>query len=218
MKNITCLIVLVSMFSCKENKLKNENQLIKNNEIKNESIMNNNDNIQYTTEDIKKYFTFNKNTNQYTINVNSLSKKFISNEISFPLKENDYDIKISQDIDYFDIHNFNLSNFKYRIIIYNSYGENDSKVLNIQLNSYDENNKLIDKLLLDSRFTFEIEYFRNFIINNDRTIEIKKFSIDKLLYNESGDIIGEKEDYDTVVDLVNYKIDNSGKFLKYKKE
>jgi hypothetical protein len=58
---------------------------------------------------------------------------------------------------------FNFDKVTYKVIAYTTYGENDSKIVNIQLNSYVASVQT-DALLLDNRFTFETEYYRQFSI------------------------------------------------------
>ncbi|NJM80350.1 MAG: hypothetical protein HC854_13385 [Flavobacterium sp.] len=45
-------------------------------------------------------------------------------------------------------------------------------------------------------------------------MKLKNIQFDKLIFNENGDIMGEKEKYDTITDIINYKIDTKGLFLK----
>lgn len=75
---------------------------------------------------------------------------------------------------------------------------------------------MVDRLLLDCRFSFETQYFRTFKIDKDKNIEIIKFSINNLEYNESGDIIGEKQNPDITKVKVDYRIDTKGYFKKNK--
>jgi nucleoside recognition membrane protein YjiH len=59
----------------------------------------------------------------------------------------------------------------YNFSAYHSYGENDSKVANAQLNSY--MGKQVDAILLDSRFTAETEYYREFTLTKNGMIILK---------------------------------------------
>lgn len=93
---------------------------------------------------------------------------------------------------YYTTTSFNYNTVAYKVSAYTSYGENDSKVVNIQLNSYLFNIQ-IDALLLDCRFTFETEYYRQFSIKKDGTIAIKKLATDGSAYDDKGDIIGQKK-------------------------
>ena len=67
---------------------------------------------------------------------------------------------------------------------------------------------------MDCRFTFETEYYRNFTIQTDKTIAIKKIAIESLEFNDKGDIIGNKKVNDTLTEVVKYKIDPQGNFIK----
>lgn len=202
MKKILFLILITALFSCKK---ETESPPKKQNiESKTDSAI--------TSKNFEQYLKHNAELFEYQIIGIKDSLPFSDDDIAFPLKENEYHYNKSKDFNYFEAKSFENRNNKLKIIIYNTYGENDSKVLNIQLNSYNSGN-LVDALLLDCRFTFETEYFRNFKINNN-DIEIKKINVDKLLYNEDGDIIGNKPVNDTLVDVVKYKLNDKGFFIK----
>ena len=80
------------------------------------------------------------------------------------------------------------------------------------LNEYIKDNLKISRF--HCRFIFETEYYRTFIIDADKKIEIVKHTVDNLEYKEAGDIIGEKELADSTKIKVNYTLDPSGKFIK----
>lgn len=199
-------------FSCQENKTTSNIQSKKDIPVKVERISNN---LPYTSDEVKKYYTSDSNSSDPVIkNKGLVEHYFISEETALPFKENDFEIKPSTKDKYYDLETFNFPNQnKCQLIIYNTFGENDSKILNIQLNSFVKD-RLVDKLLLDSRFTFETEYYRNFKINPGGTIEITKFSVDKLEVNETGDIIGENENPVPKKQIVRYKINSEGKFIR----
>ena len=203
-KTILLLILGIGIFfSCKKENEKTEQTNSTPSQIKD----------IYSTADTEEYLNFDKEMNEYAIVGLNDSQKFSAEEISFAVKENDFEYNKSDDFDYYTIKTFDLGEINYKVIVYNSYGENDSKVLNIQLNSY-QSGIQVDALLLDCRFEFETEYYRNFVIKKDQTIEIKKIAVEKLLYNQNADIVGKKEVNDTLVDVVTYKVNPLGNFLK----
>lgn len=202
MKKIFFIILITAFFGCKKETENTDNK--PNIETKAD--------LTIASKNFEKYLKHNAELFEYQIVGIKDSLPFSDAEISFPLKENEFHYNKSKDFNYFEAKSFENKNNKLKIIIYNTYGENDLKVLNIQLNSYNSG-QLVDALLLDCRFTFETEYFRNFKINSN-AIEIKKFNVDKLLYNEEGDIIGNKPVNDTVVNMVKYKLNDKGFFVK----
>ncbi len=213
MKNIIIGIFL-TLVSCKENTQKRNNSKSEK-ENKTENLKTVENKLPYTSEDVKKYYKTDSDSTNYIVTVPEQKLvNFNSEEILFPIKENDFEIKSKMTDKYFSIETFNFQNdISCKLIIYNTYGENDSKILNVQLNSYKQN-KLVDQLLLDCRFTFENQYYRNFSIGRDETIELIKYSINSLEFNENGDIIGEKTTPDTNKEKFIYTIDNGGKFVK----
>lgn len=166
----------------------------------------------YSSAEVKSYLNFDKEFNEYEIVEVKDPQKFSAKELAFTVKENEFDYNKSKDFDYYIIKTFDLGDVNFKVILYNSFGENDIKVVNIQLNSY-RSGAMLDALLLDCRFEFETEYYRNFVIKNDRTIEIKKIEVDKLEYNKKGDIIGNRKVNDTIVTNVMYKINPQGTFI-----
>lgn len=207
-------IVVTFCYSCKKEKVKMD-------EFNHKLTLNDNDtmknNLPYTSDNVKQYYKHDADSISYV--VNSLYKGIVScnfdeNNKLVSLRENDFEIQQDSKDKYYILETFNFPDEKKcKLIIYNTYGENDSKILNIQLNSY-IGNKLVDQLLLDCRFTFEIGYYRTFKIEKDKTIEIIKYSIDSIEYNDAGDIIGEKKNADINKEKVEYTIDQSGKFIK----
>lgn len=197
------IIALCILFSCKNT---NENS------EKTNAISSTDNEVIYTSANTLGYLEFEKEFNEYKIVGVKNAQNFSTNEMDFLLKENEFNFSKSDEFSYYTIKTFDIEQTNFKVIIYTTYGENGSKVVNVQLNSY-QSGAQVDALLLDCRFEFETEYYRNFVIKKDKTVEIKKIAVDKLLYNEDGDIIGNREVNDTLVTIVKYKIDPSGKFL-----
>jgi hypothetical protein len=204
MKKIVFLILILAFFSCKKDAEKSIDTTIKTTKT---------DSIIYSSNEFQPHLKFNSEFCEYQITGLDNPKEFTSKELSFPLKENEFEYNKSADFKYFTPSTFDLDKINCKVIAYTSYGENDSTVLNIQLNSYLAGVQ-IDALLLDCRFTFETEYYRNFSIKKSGTIIIKKLAIDSLLYNNEGDIIGKKAVNDTTTEVVQYKINTMGHFVK----
>lgn len=205
MKQITLLILLILSFSCKKTAENSESVTIDETNTKANTI--------YKSEDVVPFLKFNTQFSEFEIQGLKNPQKFSLTELNEIVKENEFDFSKSDSFKYYILSTFEIAPITYKVIMYNTYGENDSKVLNIQLNSYLKD-KQIDALLLDCRFTFETEYYRNFVINKNKTIDIKKISIEKLNYNEDGDIIGVKDINDTISEPIKYKMDLSGKFIR----
>nr|WP_235876026.1 hypothetical protein [Flavobacterium covae] len=203
---MSLLILAILMLSCKER--------IKNESIIKEKIMNND--LIYTSEDVNKYFRTNDQLNQIELITNSLVyEKFNHQDLKLGIKENDFEIQPKIDSKYYKVKSFNLDGkITCDVIVYVTIGDNDTNIVNVQLNSYDFLRNCIDKILLDSRFNFENEYFREFKIFKNNTIVINKMSKDHLLYNEDGDIIGEKEKPEILSQEVKYIINKKGEFIK----
>ncbi|MFC0427619.1 hypothetical protein [Chryseobacterium scophthalmum] len=207
-------IVLMFSYSCKKGEAKQKEF---NNEIITDSTATMKNNLPYTSDNVKQYYKIDSDSISYV--VNSLHKGLVSASFdeknkTIPIKENDFEIQPDSKYKYYVLETFKFSYTNTaKLIIYNIFGENDSKILNIQLNSY-INNTLVDQLLLDCRFTFETEYYRTFTIGTEKNIEIIKHSVDNLEYNEEGDIVGEKKHADSAKVKVDYTIDKNGKFVK----
>jgi len=77
-------------------------------------------------------------------------------------------VKYAKPSSYYEIGRFYLDGYFYKLIIYNSEFE-FSSALFFQLNSYDPGGRLLDALLLESRFAFEdIQQFAEFRIDPER--------------------------------------------------
>lgn len=204
MKKTILLIILglCTFYSCKKKNEKAEQTITI---PKTEAI--------YASEKANKHLNFDKEFNEYEFLGVKEAQKFSASEIDFVVKENDFEYNKTADFDYFTIKTFDIGDTNFKVILYATFGENDIKVANIQLNSY-RSGVQVDALLLDCRFEFETEYYRNFVIKNDNSIEIQKIAVDKLKYNAKGDIIGKREVNDTLIDAVTYKINPLGNFLK----
>lgn len=205
MKKITLFIVLVVVFSCKKEATT---------PIVLEKTKPNTDSIIYSSANIKPHLKFNSEYSEYELIKLKNPQSFSQQELNYPVKEHEFEFNKSTDFQYYTTSSFNFDQVTYKVIAYTTYGENDSKIVNIQLNSYVASAQT-DALLLDSRFIFETEYYRQFSIKKDGTIAIKKLAINGLEYDEEGDIVGQKKVKDTTITLMQYKMNPTGKFTKY---
>jgi len=172
-----------------------------------------NSNLPYGSKQASAFYKQDAISSDYKVVPGSNSAKSYDDK-TIPVKEDDFGYLIAKGGTYYELENFKFPQATCKLMIYNVSGENDSNVLNIQLNSYDETNTLKDALLLDSRFTFETEYYRDFNIDKDGVIDIKKISVHNLTYNEQGDIVGERSTDSIASESVKYRIENGGKFVK----
>ncbi|AWG23391.1 hypothetical protein FFWV33_18570 [Flavobacterium faecale] len=169
----------------------------------------------YSSKDVQPHLKFNAEYSEYDFIGLPNPTAFTKEELSFNVKENDFDYNKTADFDYYNLSQFDLDKTNFKVIAYHSFGENDSKVVNVQLNSYQAGVQK-DALLVDCRFTFETEYYRNFLIEKDGTIIVRKTAVDGLAFNEAGDIVGKKQVSDTTTQVIKYKVDKSGIFNKIK--
>jgi len=217
MKKSTLFIISYCMLNSLNSCKKDNNNQIGNNQYEKISKKIMKDNLPFTSENIKNFYKIDEDSISYIINNSNRQINIIKGDEmdkSIAIKENEFDIKPKDENIYYEIETFKFSETNTgKLILYNTFGENDIKILNVQLNSY-VNNILVDKLLLDCRFSFETQYFRTFKINKEKNIEIIKLSINSLEYNEAGDIIGEKQNADTIKVKVDYDIDAKGYFIK----
>ncbi|MEJ1765626.1 hypothetical protein SMA69_24490, partial [Escherichia coli] len=85
---------------------------------------------------------------------------------------------IANDTHYYELGQFEDKDNIFKIIIYNTIGESDTPLLNVQLNSYDRKGILLDALLLSTFFGYEdIIRFSHFKISPDYTIAINNYVI-----------------------------------------
>ena len=169
--------------------------------------------IIYSSKSFELHLNFNTELSEYELINLTNPESFTDLELSYPIRENDFEFDKTEDFKYYTPFSFDFEDVAYKLIAYHSYGENDLQVVNMQLNSYLEG-KQIDALLVDCRFTFETEYYREFTIAKDGVITIKKIAIDGLNYNNDGDILGEKTVKDTTAETVRYKLSTKGIFVK----
>lgn len=133
--------------------------------------------LPITSSQFKKYY---KQSDGYTIlsdEYSKLTQPLNKQEIDFPIKNgsNVFD-RFTQDIRYYVVGGFVQDNYLYKVIIYNGnpFGDTDRKIANVQINSYDEQGKLIDALLLDSGYDYKYDSNIKFSVNEDLTINIKR--------------------------------------------
>ena len=131
-----------------------------------------------------------------------------------PVKSSHFDYNIRPGSNYITVKSLVINRIPCRLIAFTSPGENDTQVLGFQLNSYDNNNHIQDALQLDSRFTFEIEYYSQFSIHGDGRIFIDRYSVERFEQNEDGDLTGEKAKPDTVVLQDYYQLNDKGQFIE----
>lgn len=205
MKKIFFFLLLMIVLSCKKET---------NATPQREQTIAVNDAIIYSSNNIKPHLKFNTEFGEYKLIALTNPQLFNLEELTFPVQENEFEFNKTAELKYYTTTTFNFNTVAYKVIAYPSYGENDSKVVNIQLNSY-KKGKQIDALLLDCRFTDEITYYREFTIKKDGTITIKKLTIEGLTYNDKGDITGEKTVKDTTASVVRYKMNSTAVFIKF---
>jgi len=100
-----------------------------------------------------------------------------------------------------------------KLILYNKLGDNDSFMLLAQLNMYDTKGKLLDAVVLDLRYVFEVSFSSTFKINGE-DIYVKDTAVDGILFNDDGDIIGSKKKPDIDIIERKYRIKERG-FERY---
>lgn len=89
----------------------------------------------------------------------------------------------------------------------------DIEAVNTQLNSLCEG-KIVDKLLLDSRYWIDDRVYRKFFVYRDGIIKIYKFTEIYTIVAENGDIVEiTSTPMKTVVDTVFYVIDTSTRYI-----
>lgn len=157
-------------------------------------IINNDDgyylDIIITKNNIDNYYAFVENNKQKAI----INKKIIS------VFDGIADVKIKNSI-------YQNSNYKtlfpfwyykkndYLLIgsFIQYFGENDIPGTSFVLTSFDREGKMIDNLMIYNRFNWELSLKSNFkIFDKFNKIVIKNIEEDWLLFNDSGDIVGER--------------------------
>ena len=167
--------------------------------------------LPFTSDGLKKFYSYDENMGTYKINAQFLEKKeFTKLEKNIkPKNFHDY-YSISQN--YYPV--LDVSNGLQRItgIIYEGWVESEYPCLFFQLNSYDNEGNMIDALLLDNRFTFEVTYWNDFAIDKDGNIFIKEFSKNEVLIDDSGNIIDSTITPKINSNLLKFKINKNGNF------
>ncbi|HFI6648314.1 TPA: hypothetical protein ACUA5P_004497 [Escherichia coli] len=104
---------------------------------------------------------------------------FNQQEITIPVKgKNFLSPWIAKDTRYYKLGHFEDKDNIFQLIMYNTVGESDTSLLNVQLNSYDRKGILLDSLLLSTFFSYEdIIRFSHFKIFPDYTIAINNYVI-----------------------------------------
>ena len=173
----------------------------------------------FASKDAEQYYQMTPDSVKYVCcNTDSLPMAvFMPNDqLCNGIKENIFDVKSEEKIPYYTIKTIVYKDIVCRIIIYNYTGESDIDFLNIQINSY-KDNKLIDRLLLDSRFISEIMYYNDFTITKDFVITLHKYHKTLVEIDENGDIIGGVVNPKVHKETVRYILDDTGLFQRKKK-
>ncbi|EFB1307938.1 hypothetical protein IRW97_001785 [Escherichia coli] len=138
----------------------------------------------------------------------SLTTPFNQQEITIPVKgDNFLSPWIAKDTRYYKLGQFEDKNNIFKLIIYNTIGESDTPLLNVQLNSYDRKGILLDSLLLSTFFGYEdIIRFSHFKINPDYTIAIDNYVIHPYEPGEYGTTQHKKNPKPEVYIRAKYKI------------
>ncbi|MDZ3933035.1 hypothetical protein ACH4MR_03360 [Escherichia marmotae] len=112
-------------------------------------------------------------------NQKSQTTPFNQQEITIPVKgDNFLSPWVAKDTRFYELGQFEDKDNIFRLVMYNTIGESDTSLLNIQLNSYDRKGILLDSLLLSTFFGYEdIIRFSHFKISPDYTIAINNYVI-----------------------------------------
>ena len=171
----------------------------------------------FSSKDAEKYYRMTADSVRYVCcNTVSLPMAtfILDDQLCSGIKENRFDIKSEEIIPYYTITTLVYGGgIVCKVIVYSYTGEGDIDFRNIQINSY-KDNKLVDKLLLDSRFTSEIMYYNDFTITKDFVITLHKYSKPLFEINENGDIIGKTVNPKVKENTVRYHLNKSGLFLR----
>ncbi|EON3872450.1 hypothetical protein [Escherichia coli] len=138
----------------------------------------------------------------------SQTTPFNQQEITIPVKgENFFSPWIAKDTRYYELGQFEDEDNIFRLIMYNTIGESDTPLLNVQLNSYDRNGILLDALLLSTFFGYEdIIRYSHFKISPDYTIAINNYVIHPYEPGEYGTTPHKKNPKPEVYIRAKYKI------------
>ncbi|MCZ8774857.1 hypothetical protein OM201_08805 [Escherichia albertii] len=138
----------------------------------------------------------------------SQTAPFNQQEITIPVKgENFLSPWIAKDTRYYELGRFEDKDNIFKLIMYNTIGESDTPLFNVQLNSYDRKGILLDSLLLSTFFGYEdIIRFSHFKINPDYAIVIDNYVIYPYEYDEYGAMPNKKNPAPEVYLQEQYKI------------
>lgn len=138
----------------------------------------------------------------------SQTTPFNQQEITIPVKgENFLSPWIAKDTRYYKLGQFEDKDNIFKLIMYNTIGESDTPLFNVQLNSYNRKGTLLDALLLSSLFGYEdIIRFSHFKITPDYAIVIDNYVIYPYEYGEYGTMPNKKNPVPEVYLQEQYKI------------
>lgn len=167
--------------------------------------------LPFTSDGLKKFYSYDENMGTYKINAQFLEKKEFT-KLEKNIKPKNFHDYYSTSQNYYPV--LDVSNGLQRItgIIYEGWVESEYPCLFFQLNSYDNEGNMIDALLLDNRFTFEVTYWNDFAIDKDGNIFIKEFSKNEVLIDDSGNIIDSTITPKINSNLLKFKINKNGNF------
>lgn len=142
---------------------------------------------------------------------NKQTKAFSQQETKIPVKgENFLSPYVDINDRYYELGHFEYEDNTYNLIVYNKIGESDTLLLNVQINSYNATENLVDALLLGSFFGYEdIVRFSDFIIHPDYSISIDNYVV--YAYEESKDGLSTRIAKDPIPHIYlkeQYKIEN----------
>ncbi|WP_240726385.1 hypothetical protein [Escherichia sp. E4702] len=142
-------------------------------------------------------------------NQKSQTTPFNQQEITIPVKgDNFLSPWIAKDTRFYELGQFEDKDNIFKLIMYNTIGESDTPLLNVQLNSYDRKGCLLDSLLLSTFFGYEdIIRFSHFKINQDYTIAIDNYVIHPDEPGEYGMTLHKKNSKPELYLQENYKIE-----------
>lgn len=167
--------------------------------------------LPFTSDEVKKFYYYDENTGTYKIIAQFLEKKEFT-KLEKNIKPKNFHDYYSTSQNYYPV--LDVSNGLQRItgIIYEGWVESEYPCLFFQLNSYDHAGNMIDALLLDNRFTFEVTYWNDFAIDKDGNIFIQEFSKNEVLIDDSGNIIDSTITPKINSNLLKFKINKNGNF------